>query len=160
MQHYTLTAQRASNTQCDSRERSKFLGFQKKFQNPSFIKNLGIMLDALQELSELSLALQKADVTLPTARQLDVFTARKCNGGYRYSYACHAVKVDKVFFGITVDEPGCCDREINRAQFYQSLYYSINARLLPAKEHDISNAVAVLDTKRWQKELSPEFGEQ
>ena len=33
-------------------------------------------------------------------------------------------------------------------------------RLLPAKEHEISNAVAVLDTKRWQKELSPEFGEQ
>jgi len=79
------------------------------------------MLDALQELSELSVALQKADVTLPTAqrllsRQLEVFTARKCNGGYHYSYASHAVK-DKVFFGITVDEPGCRDREINRAQF-------------------------------------------
>ena len=108
--------QRASNTLCGSRERSKFLGFQKKFQNPSFIKNLGIMLDALQELSELSLALQKADVTLPTAqrllsRQLEVFAARKCNGVYHYSDACHTV-TDKVFFSITVDEPGCRDREI------------------------------------------------
>ena len=109
-------AQRASNTQCDSRERSKILDFQKKFQNPSFIKNLGIMLDALQELSELSLALQKTDVTLPTAqrllsRQLEVFAARKCNGVYHYSDACHTV-TDKVFFSITVDEPGCRDREI------------------------------------------------
>ena len=74
------------------------------------------MLDALQELSELSLALQKADVTLPTAqrllsRQLEMFAARKCNGVYHYSDACHTV-TDKVFFSITVDEPGCRDREI------------------------------------------------
>jgi len=65
------------------------------------------MLDALPELSELSLALEKADVTLRTAqrllsRQPEVFAARKCNGGYHYSYAVQ----NKVFFGVTVDEPG------------------------------------------------------
>jgi len=45
----------------DARERAKFAGFQKKFENPVFIKNLAIML-------ELSLALQKADITLPILR--------------------------------------------------------------------------------------------
>jgi len=43
---------------CDARERAKFVGFQKQFEKPVFIKNLAIMLDATQELSELSLALQ------------------------------------------------------------------------------------------------------
>jgi len=64
--------------------------------------------------------------------------------------SCHAVK-DKVFFGVTVDEPGCRDREINRAQFYQALYDSINVRLA---------GEGARDQQRWQKELSPEFGEQ
>jgi len=32
---------------------------------PVFIKNLAIVLDAMQELSELSLALQNANITLP-----------------------------------------------------------------------------------------------
>jgi len=31
------------------------------------------------------------------------------------------------------------------------------APVLPAKEHEISNTAALLNTNRWQKELSPEF---
>jgi len=52
---------------CDARERALFAGFQKKLENPVFIKILAIiMLDAKQELSELSSALQKADIKLPS----------------------------------------------------------------------------------------------
>jgi len=76
-----MFAKRATDMHCDARERATFAGFQKKFENPDFIKNLAIMLDATQELSELSLALQKAFITLPIAqrlltRQLEVFSAR------------------------------------------------------------------------------------
>ena len=31
------------------------------------------------------------------------------------------------------------------------------APALPATEHEISNTAALLNTNRWQKELSPEF---
>ena len=50
-------AKRATDMHCDARERAKFAGFQKKFENPVFIKNLAIIIDATQELSELSLAI-------------------------------------------------------------------------------------------------------
>jgi len=50
---------------CDARERTKFAGFQKKFENPGNYH----MLDVTQELSELFfLYLQKADNTLPIAQ--------------------------------------------------------------------------------------------
>lgn len=155
---------RAADMHCDARERAKFAGFQKKFENPVFIKNLAIMLDALQELSELSLALQKADITLPVAqrlltRQLEVFSARKTDGGDHYSYACGAVQ-NRLFFGVAVAESGGRNPEINRAQFYQALCDSIKARLLPAKELEISNAVAILNSANWPTNLSPEFGEK
>ena len=36
----------------DAREKAKFLGMAKKFQNPVFIKNLGLMYGALVELAD------------------------------------------------------------------------------------------------------------
>ena len=122
------------------------------------------MLDATQELSELSLASQKADITLPIdqrllTRQLEVFSARKTDGGDKYSFACCAVE-NKLFFGVDIAESGGKNQEINRAQFYQALCDSIIARLLPDKEREISNAVEILNVANWPTELSPEFGEQ
>jgi len=48
-------------------------------------KNLGLMFDALEELADLTLALQKADISLHVAHrmissQIEVFVARKDNG--------------------------------------------------------------------------------
>jgi len=39
----------------------------RKLENPHFIQNFGLLYDALEELADLSLALQKADITLPAA---------------------------------------------------------------------------------------------
>jgi len=66
----------------DTKEKAKFARMTRKLENPNFIQNLGLMYDALEELSDLSLALQRADITLPAAtklitRQVEVFTARK-----------------------------------------------------------------------------------
>lgn len=74
-------SKRACDSSTDSKERAKFLGLRTKLENPVFIKNLGLMLDALEELSDLSLALQRADVTLPVAkrllmRQLEMFCSQ------------------------------------------------------------------------------------
>jgi hypothetical protein len=149
---------------CDARDRAKFAGFQKKFENPAFIKNLAIMLDALQELADLSLELQKADITLPMAqrlmtRQLEVFSARKTDGGDNYKFACCAVE-KQLFFGVPVADSAGKTLLINRAQFYQALCDSISARLLPDSELEISNAVAILNSASWPSTLSPEFGEK
>ena len=75
-------SEKAQATGSDTKEKSKFAGMVNKFENPVFIRNLGLMFDALEELADLSLALQKADISLPTAhrmiaRQTAVFVARK-----------------------------------------------------------------------------------
>ena len=54
---------KSTDATLDGREKSKFAGLAKKLASPVFVKNLGLMLDALEELDDLSLALQRADVT-------------------------------------------------------------------------------------------------
>ena len=51
-----------------TRKRNQNLGgMKRKLENPHFIQNFGLLYDALEELADLSLALQKADITLPAA---------------------------------------------------------------------------------------------
>ena len=50
----------SSNLQLDSKERSTFSGFRKTLCGLTFIKNLAIMCDALEELAHLSESLQQA----------------------------------------------------------------------------------------------------
>jgi len=54
---------KSTDATLDGREKSKFAGLAKKLASPVFVKNLGLMLDALEELADLSLALQRAHVT-------------------------------------------------------------------------------------------------
>jgi len=92
--HFTEKAQ-APGT--DSRERAKFSGMINKLKNPVFLKNLGLMYDALEELSDLSIALQKSDISLGSAhrmicRQIELFLSRKETMGVYYAQACRAVE--------------------------------------------------------------------
>jgi hypothetical protein len=135
----------------------------KKLQNPIFIKNLGLMYDALEELSDLSLALQKADITLPTAhrhisRQIEVFIGRKEHGAQFYNEACHSIEGGK-FKGVVINTVPAKEREINKNQFYQALADSISARLLPESQRALCAAVAVIDPGRWPVDMSKEYGE-
>jgi hypothetical protein len=117
----------------------------RKFENPVFVKNLGLMMDSIKELSDISLALQKSDITLPTAnklvsKQIEVFTARKeCNSEY-YSKACRAVECG-VFRVITLSASSGWLPEIQKAQFYQALPDSMAVRLLPESEKCFSMAL-------------------
>jgi len=57
----------------------------RSFRTVFLKKNLGLMFDALEELADLTLALQKADISLHVAHrmissQIEVFVARKDNG--------------------------------------------------------------------------------
>jgi hypothetical protein len=55
------------NASFDSKERAKFSGLAKKLTSVIIVKNLALMLDALEELSDLSLGLQKGDITFMKA---------------------------------------------------------------------------------------------
>lgn len=122
------------------------------------------MFDALQELADLSLALQRADVNLPTAsrlvsRQVEVFTARKSSTCEYYDEACAAVESGS-FKGITVATPSPKQVEISKVQFYQALADSIAARLLPDTEKWLCQAIQSLEpTSFIPSSMFPEFGE-
>ena len=149
----------------DTKEKAKFNGMIKKMENPTFIKNLGLMFDALDELADLSLALQKSDITLPVAnklitRQVQVFSARReCDSEY-YSEACLAVEAG-MFRGVKVGSAGK-EKEINKCQFYQALADCMSARLLPESEKQLCKAIEAIDASSVagdSRELEPEFGE-
>ena len=121
------------------------------------------MYDALEELSDLSLALQRADINLPMAnklvsRQVEVFVTRKTADAEYYKEACAAVE-SGVFRGVQVSQAANKQPEIPKAQFYQALANSIAARLLPDSEKELCNAVKVVDHTYFPQEMSPEFGE-
>ena len=69
----------------DGKEKATFSGLARKLQTKSFLLNLALMVDALQELSDLSESLQAQSITLPRAtitikRQIEIFRARKETG--------------------------------------------------------------------------------
>jgi len=112
---------------------------------------LGLMYDALEELSDLSLALQRADINLPVAnklvsRQVEVFAARKTTESGFYKEACDAVEIG-LFRGVQVVDTASNSkqREIPKAQFNQALADSIAARLLPNTEKQLCDTVKVVD---------------
>jgi len=63
------------DTANDSKDRAQYSGLLKKLTSVAFLKNLAVMLDAVEELSDLSEALQKADITL-TIEPLNSFPDR------------------------------------------------------------------------------------
>jgi uncharacterized protein YfbU (UPF0304 family) len=156
-------ANKSVDNSLDSMERSKFLGLSKKLENPVFVKNLGLMLDALQELSDLSLALQRADISLPAGnklicKQVEVFSARKECDSENYSDACRAVACGE-FRGISLTSNSGKQLEIPKGQFYQALADCMKARLLPEVERDLSRAMEALTGVYVHENLSPEYGE-
>lgn len=160
-QHF---ANKATDSSADGRERAKFAGFAKKLENPVFIRNLGLMHDALEELSDLSLALQRSDITLPVAhrlisRQVEVFHARRDSDSQYYREACESVENGK-FKDVVVGAGTGKEKEINRSQFYQSLADSMTARMLPESERALCSSLSVLTPNTWPSDLSPEYGEQ
>ena len=147
----------------DTKEKAKFARMTRKLENPNFIQNLGLMYDALEELSDLSLALQRADITLPAAtklitRQVEVFAARKDSDSEYYTEACQGV-ASGTFKGIAVSTSTGKEKLIGKPQFYQALADAIAARLLPESDRMVSKAAEVLDAAAVSCEVAPEFGE-
>ncbi|XP_033981881.1 E3 SUMO-protein ligase KIAA1586-like [Trematomus bernacchii] len=91
-----------------SNDRCMYEGLAAKLTSVAFVKNLGLMMDALEELKDLSEALQSRDIRLSQSvnlikRQLDVFKtmSRNPDSGLFYKTACEAEQ-QGVFNGITL----------------------------------------------------------
>ena len=160
---HTHFTNKMDDAHVDAKGKSKFAGMKKKLENPNFIHNLDLMYDALEELADLSLALQKASITLPVAnkliaRQVEVFMARKESDSEYHNETCKAVALGN-FEGVAVGTAAGKEPLINKCQFYQALADSTAIRLLPESEKALCKAVEVLDVTAVANEVPPEYGD-
>lgn len=147
----------------DAKERASFSGLDKKLTSTAFVHNLGVMLDALEELKGLSEALQSRDIAMSTAnklikRQIDVFRGRKEVGGHYQMLASSAIS-EKSFLGVPIHESKVTEKLINSSQFYQALIDNMSKRLLQKCDEEWFDKVSCLVPSSWPSVLPPTYGE-
>jgi hypothetical protein len=170
---------------CDTRRASKdramFLGLLKRIRSPEFLVDLGVMYDALFELSSLSEILQHRCTSLVYAdklmrRTIRVLQTMKEKGGNKTFEAKTAAKEMK-FKTITLTTNKKLSI-INEKQFFSSLINNMNSRLFcTTSSHNTKNVMgasltvqsqqyddllktfAVLDRDSWPVDLIPGYGE-
>ncbi len=146
----------------DSKERAKFTGLAKKLTSVVFVKNFALMLDALEELRDLFLDLQKGDVTFVKAdrliaRQIEVFSSRKDKPGVYYTDATHAITAVK-FCGIQLTASNK-EIEINCKQVYQALVDSMTARLISETDKKFRDVESFIEKEQYQGVFAADHGE-
>ena len=150
----------------DKSDKCIYDGLKRKITSTDFVLDLGLMCDALQELSELSLDLQERDMDLYKANQkikllVQVFEERRQNFGPYYKSAVAAVR-DLRFGGVLLYEKNSRkDPPIDPNHFYAKLKESIKKRLLDSQDEQFANWSRVLDQKYWPEDNDNQltFGE-
>lgn len=178
-EHFT---QASSDSEREERERRKYKELQRILTNIEFVRNLHIMADALDELSDLSLSLQRRNITLleadksvkTTIRVLDSMT---CDYGTRLSNIINELNL-KSFKGIPLHDTD--SKTINITQFFKTLANNLRNRITTMKSSlmiknekeyaDYSNTynnylecLKSLDPKTWPKndeESDIKYGEK
>lgn len=152
----------------DGKDKSMFDGLLKKITETNFILQLGLMADALQELSDLSEALQHRNVDLSYANKkikmtAALFEARKSVPGFYGSMAEKAVE-NLSFFGTPLHKNESrtekkFNQTLNSERFYEELKKSIETRLLSEKDLELADTIKVMDEKTWPQNVPITFGE-
>ena len=109
------------------------------------------MYDALTELADLSLQLQKRSVTIPVAhraigRQVAVFEAMCSKPGPRLQEVDDALKM-ALFKGVALHSGSNSDVRINRQQFFRSLQ-NLKNRMLTVHSSHVSTSSNTADRYR------------
>ncbi|KAL3875745.1 hypothetical protein ACJMK2_033665 [Sinanodonta woodiana] len=128
--------------------------------------DLGLMCDALQELSELSLDLQERNIDLYKANQkikalVQVFEERSQNAGTYYKTATAAAE-NLSFHGVILHKKNSPnDPPFDPNAFYKKLKKSIENRLLTNEDAELAQWARILDQKQWSENVSNQitFGE-
>ena len=150
----------------DKNDKCTYDGLKRKITSTEFLLDLGLMCDALQELSELSLDLQDRNMDLYKANKkikmlIQVFEERRQNCGPYYKCAVAAVR-DLRFRGVLLHEKDSRkDLPIDPSTFYTKLKESIEKRLLDSKDEELAYSSRVLDQKHWPEDVNIQltFGE-
>lgn len=160
-QHLTEASRDAGRT---STERCMYEGLARKLRSVAFLKNLGLMMDALEELKDLSEALQCRDIRLSQSvhlikRQVDVFKSMSSNPelGPFYKQACEAEQVGS-FHGVTLQRDNR-EKEIDPNQFYEALFEGMQTRMVTVQEESLFNKINILDKTTWPNPLPLMYGE-
>jgi hypothetical protein len=160
-----------------SKERAMFLGLLKRIHSPEFLVDLGVMYDALFELSSLSELLQHRGTSIVYAdklmrRTIRVLTTMKEKDGNKTLEAKCAAKEGKFKTSTLIANTKLVT--INAKQFLTSLINNMNCRLfcttfsnnrstgtsdVNRKYDELLKTFAVLDKDSWPLELIPGYGE-
>ena len=110
---------------------------------------MATMLDALQELAELSVELQKrrlniVDSDRNVSRQIEVFEAMVENGGSYFKEASEAVE-EGSFIGVQLHEASKNPPTINPRQLYRSLDEHMKNRLIVCQSSHTSSLQSSFD---------------
>ncbi|KAL1249596.1 hypothetical protein QQF64_020601 [Cirrhinus molitorella] len=131
---YNHLSQAAEDFSRDSVTRAGYSGLAKRLSSYSFVQNLGLMYDALQELSELSLELQKQDCTIIAAhraicREARVFEAMSVRPGCHSQISQNAVN-DSIFQGVPLHSGRKEEKGMDHKVFFKSLARSLENHML------------------------------
>ncbi|XP_044154702.1 E3 SUMO-protein ligase KIAA1586-like [Bufo gargarizans] len=135
-----------------------FLGMKKKMENLCFLKDLALMIEILEELSLLSLALQDRDVSLVKADRLLCRCIRALKN-LKENPGKHEVQIDTMIrtepfkdipFQVSAKNTG-----LPRAQLIQSVIDNMKSRLFStANTRQMDSGTVVQNASRYKKLLS------
>ncbi len=170
----------AADTNRSTQDRASFQGMLKRIQSPEFVVDLGVMNDALSELSHLSLVLQNRGTSIVYAdklmhRSIRVLESMIEKSGTKTKVAKDAADT-MVFQNIALTKNEKLTT-INEKQFLTSLVNNMTARLFTTQSSHVSSKTdatsdvstlqyeqlvkqfGVLDEETWPTEIPPGFGE-
>lgn len=178
--HFTFASQDGSR---DKREQSKYSGLANHLAANEFVRNLGLMFDTLQELSELSIELQKRDISISEAhrsicRQVRVFESMSSKPGAHYTTALESIARGS-FRNVTLHPGTKTDVSINHAQFCTSLAVNLRTRMMAFQSSHVAarsdgagpisspaasylaflDEVKVIDPINWPDEFDVTYGD-
>jgi hypothetical protein len=127
----------------DAKERQVYRGLAERLSSEQFAKNLALMHDALQELSDVSLLLQHRSTDVVRAhnelvRLARIFDARVDNPGEHFSAALEAIAKGELN-GVKLHGGRKSDVLIDASAFNRSLASSIRERLLTTRSSNVSS---------------------
>lgn len=132
----------------DEYEKAKFRGLALKITSIAFVQNLGLMYDAMMELSHLSLKLEERKCSIITAHQeiclqVRIFESMVDQPGRYYSEAIAAVQ-NKNFRGVELVTGNKTDVIISSGQFYRSLANNLRSRMFLIGHNDANESEKLL----------------
>jgi len=138
--------------QRSSKEKAKYVGLKNTLKSIEFVHNLGILFDALTELSDLSIQLQKRDLSLMAAhklieRTISVLESMANKNGEKTKEVNSACE-QKEFKGIILEHKYSVVK-IEIGQFFRSLSDNLKQRLFTTQ----SSHVSILDKADPYKDL-------